>query len=164
MNNVLKVLTATSIIIFALEEPGIPQSSEEFISLTKEIEQLKEGQNSIQKELREIKSLLSNRTAGSEIEATDVVLNVNNAPFKGNVNAKLVIIEFSDYACLNLLATTTQKHPARKLRYLRHLAICFRKGLFRFPILVAYLPGPLTVFSPAGGLAFRRAVAREGTC
>lgn len=118
MKNLFKVITATSVLIFALEEPGITQSTEDFHLLTKEIEQLKDAQISIQKDLQEIKTLLRNRTAGSQIETTDLVLTVNNAPYKGGKDAKVVIIEFSDYACSYCARHVRQTFPQLEKDYL----------------------------------------------
>lgn len=82
-----------------LPQPGFTQSSEELKALRKEIETLKQGQSAIQKELQEIKSLLRGRTATPPPEPQNVVLSVKDDVFKGDKNAKLTLIEFSDYQC-----------------------------------------------------------------
>ena len=64
--------------------------------LKKDIEALKEGQNAIQKDLQEIKTLLQ-RPAGPPPPPQNVVLDLGKYPFKGERNAKLTLVEFSDY-------------------------------------------------------------------
>ena len=64
--------------------------------LKKDIEALKEGQKAIQKDLQEIKTLLQ-RPAGPPPPAQNVVLDLGKFPFKGERNAKVTLVEFSDY-------------------------------------------------------------------
>ncbi len=78
-------------------QPAFAQSSEELKALRKEIEELKEGQKAIQKELGAIKGLLRARQAPRRAAPTNVVLSVDGAPFKGDKSAKLTLIDFSDY-------------------------------------------------------------------
>jgi protein-disulfide isomerase len=79
--------------------PGFTQTSEELKALRKEIETLKQGQSAIQKDLQEIKSLLQSRAATPPPEPQNVVLNLKDDPFKGEKNAKVTLVEFSDYQC-----------------------------------------------------------------
>ncbi|MDA2934454.1 hypothetical protein MYX82_08930 [Acidobacteria bacterium AH-259-D05] len=73
-------------------------SSEEVKDLKGEIEALKEGQKAIQKELQEIKNLLRTRQSPAPTPAPlEVVLDINGNPFKGDRNAKLTLVEFTDY-------------------------------------------------------------------
>jgi protein-disulfide isomerase len=80
--------------------PGFAQQAGSDVK--KELEALKEGQVRLQKELQEIKTLLQARpavapgppAAGQPLNA---VLTVDGAPFKGNKNAKITLIDFTDY-------------------------------------------------------------------
>lgn len=76
-----------------------PRPGEEINSLQKQIDDLRETQQSIQKELKEIKGLLQGRIAPPNIPPPTVALRVGTNSFKGNENAKLVLMEFSDYQC-----------------------------------------------------------------
>jgi protein-disulfide isomerase len=83
-------------------------------ALGKEIEALKAGQSAIRKELQEIKSLLqaapqaqaptvtrtppAARTAAAP-ETVDMMVSVADAPIKGDANAKVTVVEFTDYQC-----------------------------------------------------------------
>lgn len=75
------------------------QPSEELKALQQDITALKEGQRVIQQELQEIKSLLRARQTPQSAETQNVVLNINDSPFRGDRSAKLTMIEFSDYQC-----------------------------------------------------------------
>ncbi len=80
-------------------QEALSQTTEELKSLRKELEEIKQGQSAIQKELQEIKSLLRGRVAAPPPEPQNVVFSVKDDPFKGEKNAKLTLIEFSDYQC-----------------------------------------------------------------
>ena len=70
---------------------------DEIKALRQEIEAVKAGQTAIQKELLEIKNLLKTRPAGQP--PREIVLDITGAPVKGPKDAKVVLIEFSDYQC-----------------------------------------------------------------
>ena len=81
-----------------LASPGVAQDSHE--DLKKEIEALKQGQRNIQKQLQDIKRLVSQgqrppKPAGPQVK--DVVFNLGNNEVKGDAGAKLTLIEFTDY-------------------------------------------------------------------
>ena len=76
--------------------PGHAQSSEDLKDLRKDVEALKEGQKAIQSDLQEIKSLLRARPSAAA-PSPEAVLSVDGAPFKGDKNAKLTLVEFTDY-------------------------------------------------------------------
>ena len=72
------------------------------LDLKKDIEALKAGQARIEKELQDLKGLLQARPAPSPGQpsagpAPTVVLSVDGAPFKGDKNAKLTLVDFTDY-------------------------------------------------------------------
>lgn len=71
------------------------QTSAEIDGMKKDISALKEGQQAIQKELAEIKTILKQKSAPAEFKET--VINVGKDPSKGDKKAKLALIEFSDY-------------------------------------------------------------------
>lgn len=73
---------------------------EELIKLLRlDIEKLRDRQITIEKEIEEIKRLLRQRLALPLSEAKDIVLSIADNPSKGDKNAKLTLIEFSDYQC-----------------------------------------------------------------
>ena len=68
--------------------------------LRKEIELLKQSQQQILKELKEIKEML--RSPQENVESDPAVdrLTVAGEPFKGSSSARVVIIEYSDFECV----------------------------------------------------------------
>lgn len=68
-------------------------------SLQLEINQLQDRQAAIQKEIEEIKKRLPGWSPPPIAEVKGVVLSVGDTPFKGDKDAKLTLIEFSDYQC-----------------------------------------------------------------
>lgn len=96
----MKKLTALAVFVFLIffcTQIPLAQTSEEFKSLKDEIKALKEGQSAIQKDLQEIKKLLALRPAAQPAEFKEAIINIDGAPFKADKNAKLALIEFSDY-------------------------------------------------------------------
>lgn len=73
-------------------------------SLQAQIEDLRRGQEQIQKELAELKALLMERSAKAEAPAAKmpppmVSLNVHGEPFRGSAAARVAILEYSDFDC-----------------------------------------------------------------
>ena len=81
--------------MFFQVQPGYSQSAEEFNALKDEVKALKEGQQSIQKDIQDLKAQLQAKPAPAEFKET--VVNVEGDPSKGSKDAKLALIEFSDY-------------------------------------------------------------------
>ncbi len=94
------VICQLSLLTLLYGTPGFAQetSSEGVNDLKEEIEALKEGQKAIQKELQEIKSLLRARQAPAPAPAPrEFLLDLGGSPFQGKENAKLTLVEFTDY-------------------------------------------------------------------
>ncbi len=94
---VLAVLTAVGISLWA--QAGLAQSANELETLRKDIEALKQGQSAIQKDLQEIKGLLRARPTATAPPAPpqEAVVNIDGAPFKGKKDAKVTLVDFTDY-------------------------------------------------------------------
>jgi protein-disulfide isomerase len=75
--------------------PALAQPSDDLKNLQKEVDALKAGQKSLQSDLQEIKNLLQRaRPAAPPQEA---VVSVDGALFKGDKNAKVTLVDFTDY-------------------------------------------------------------------
>jgi protein-disulfide isomerase len=85
---------------FLSAHAGLAQSSADVQALRKEVEALKDGQTAIRKLLQEVKDLLlRGAQATRPPEPQNVVLSVDGAPFMGSPDAKVTLLEFSDYQC-----------------------------------------------------------------
>lgn len=74
-------------------------TSEELKSLRKDVETIKESQAAIQKAIEEIKVLARARQGRQPLQPGEIVLSMDDDPVKGDRNARLVLVEFSDYQC-----------------------------------------------------------------
>ena len=77
------------------------QSAPDVRELGKQIDALKAGQQAIQKDLAEIKKLLENQRPSpsqpAPFKPQDV--SIKGAPFMGDADAMLTLVEFTDYQC-----------------------------------------------------------------
>jgi len=91
------VLVLGLALLFSVQ-PAFSQASEEYQTLKKEVDGLK-------KDIQDIKKLVETKLAAGpkpasappRAEVKDAIINIKGAPIKGDKNAKLVFIEFSDY-------------------------------------------------------------------
>ncbi len=83
--------------------------AEQLEALKKEIQELKAGQIAIQNDLQEIKRLLSSRQPAEP--AREAVVDLAGKPFKGPADARLVMVEFSDYQCPYCFRHVEQTSP-----------------------------------------------------
>jgi len=94
----LTVLAALVVLTLLYTPIVFAQTSEEMKALKEDVKGLKEGQTAIQKDLQEIKKLLQAKQAPpAPPEFKEAVLSIDGGHVKGDKNAKLVLIEFSDY-------------------------------------------------------------------
>jgi len=100
------VLLVLTILFLFHTQPGFTQTSDEIKAIKEDIKTLKEGQMKIQKDLQEIKDLVTkkrsqDRPQRKQVQARpefkEALVNVDGDPYKGDKNVKLAIIEFSDY-------------------------------------------------------------------
>ena len=99
-----KTLLPLALILMALvsSRPALSQTNADVESMKKDMQALKEGQQAIQKDIQEIKKLLASRPAAGAAaadQAVNAVLSVDGEPFKGEKNAKLTLVEFSEFQC-----------------------------------------------------------------
>jgi len=94
-STVLAVLTAVGIMVEA--RPSVAQSAADFEALKEEVEALKAGQVAIQRDLQEIKNLLKARQAAAAPAPAEAIISVEGAPFRGNKDARVTMVDFTDY-------------------------------------------------------------------
>ena len=95
----LVVSAALGVLVIFSSQLTFAQSSEELKALRDEIKALKEGQAAIQKDLQEIKNLLRTQQAQPQAPPAfkEAVVSIDAGHVKGDKDAKLVMIDFSEY-------------------------------------------------------------------
>ena len=96
MRRALTVLSGAIALLAVATLSAFAQPSDDLKSLQKDIEALKESQKAIQSDLREIKNLLTPR-ARPAAPPQEAVVNVDGAVIKGDKNAKVTLVDFTDY-------------------------------------------------------------------
>ncbi len=96
---IIAMMTIVALLTLFQVFPGFSQDTDELKALKEEIKALKESQNSIQKDLQEIKNLLRTRQAQPQAPPAfkEAVVSIDAGHIKGDKDAKLVMIEFSEY-------------------------------------------------------------------
>ena len=93
-----------AVLIFLFPQSGSgqrrQQNNGDLNKLREEVKSLKAGQEAMQKDLQEIKKLLEARlgTVPPPTPALEAI-SVGDNPFLGNKNARVVLLDFSDYQC-----------------------------------------------------------------
>ena len=96
----LKLLLILALTFVVTIQAASAEQTPSTAELRTDIDALKAGLAAIQQELQEIKTLLQARPAPPSPQAPQsVVLDIGNRPFKGRADAKLTMVEFSDYQC-----------------------------------------------------------------
>lgn len=85
-------------------------------SLQAQVDELRRGQEQIQKDLAELKALLQERAAKAETPTArmpppTVSLNVYGEPFKGSPLARVAILEYSDFDCTYCATYAKEIYP-----------------------------------------------------
>jgi protein-disulfide isomerase len=87
--------------LFAVS-PLAAQTPSDTEALKQEIQSLKAGQQQIQKDIEEIKKILQaarTQPTAAPDKAVNAIVNIAGEPVKGNKDARLTLIEFSEYQC-----------------------------------------------------------------
>ena len=96
MKKITLLISAIALAVVA-GQTGFAQRKTDLKKLEDQVESLQKVQAEMQKELKEIKSLLQALQQSVAPKPQEITLNVEGLPFKGDKNAKLTIVEFSDY-------------------------------------------------------------------
>jgi protein-disulfide isomerase len=90
--------------VLPAQDSSHPHGEPSLAGIQRQIDELRSGQELILKELKEIKMLLSQRPGRTDVLARPefpkvVSLNVHGEPFRGEDQAKVAVIEYSDFDC-----------------------------------------------------------------
>jgi protein-disulfide isomerase len=95
-------VSSAALLLFAWA-PWAHAQSQSLEALAKEVEVLKQGQAGILKEIQEIKALIVGARQAAQQREQGVpqgtLVSLADAPFKGGKEARVTIVEFSDYQC-----------------------------------------------------------------
>jgi len=105
------------------QENKEPAGQKAASSIQQQIDDLKEGQQRMLKELAEIKKLLqdrTNRVDGAKPAMPNAIsLNVHGEPFKGGNGARVAIVEYSDFDCSFCAKYATEIYPLIDENYIK---------------------------------------------
>jgi protein-disulfide isomerase len=87
--------------------------------MRRDIDELKKGQEAIQRTLEEIKTLLRQNPPARPAQAVpDVTIDLAGQPIEGSAEAKLVVVEVSDYECPYCARHTRETYPLLERDYI----------------------------------------------
>ena len=109
--------------------------------ISKEIEELKQGQQAIQKKLQDIESLLEKIATQPPMRPVppsgpvikDTELEIGSNPVKGGADAGLILVEFTDYECPFCGRYVRETFPQIQKEYID-------KGLIQYAVIDLPLP------------------------
>jgi protein-disulfide isomerase len=95
------VALAASVLMTGLVPSAHAQTAAEMEQLQKDVASIKQGQDALRKDVEEIKKLLQARPAPAApaAQTIDAVLEIGGQPMMGSPDAKVTLIEFTDYQC-----------------------------------------------------------------
>lgn len=115
---------------------ALPQSTEEYRSLRRDMDAIRDSQKLIQNDIEAIKKLLE-RGAQAPAPAQgqafkEAMLSIDGSPVLGDKDAKVTIVEFSDYQCPFCARNHKQTFPQLLTEYIKTGKV---KYIFRdFPL------------------------------
>ena len=88
-------------------------------SLRRDMDELIKGQIQLQKQVRELKNLLQPNQACAQAPKQNIVVDIAGAPSRGQANAPLTVIEFSDFQCPLSGRYTNETFPRIEQEYIK---------------------------------------------
>ena len=95
---IVKSLVIAGALIGFSASIALGQGADDLAALRRDINALKEGQAAVLRELQQIRSLLSQSPAAARPAAPqEAVVSLREGPSKGSKDAKVTLVEFTDY-------------------------------------------------------------------
>ena len=98
MKKLLRSLPGSILLILFSAHIIFAQGGDRLEALQKEVEDLKQRQLAVEKDLQEIKALLRRMTSPAR-DVDNLVFDLAGHPARGAAGARLVLVEFSDFEC-----------------------------------------------------------------
>jgi len=100
MNTGIKIIIATCLCLYSFSAWSA-STKQEIDELQEAVAGLKQGQEAMQKDLAEIKKLVQEGAPAAPAKAAfrEQGVSIGASPYKGEANATVTLIEFSDYQC-----------------------------------------------------------------
>ena len=95
IKNSLALFLAVGLLLFG-SQIAVTQSQSDLEAIRKELEGIKKNQENLQRELETLKKAMRGRRR-APAGFKPVVIDVGSNPYKGDLNAKLTLIDFSDF-------------------------------------------------------------------
>jgi protein-disulfide isomerase len=98
MGRVVGIAVGAALLV-AMAAPPSPAQSSDITKLQADVTTLRKDLDTVQRELQEIKSLLRERAGAPSNEFRSMVLGLGDGPVKGASDARVTLVEFTDYQC-----------------------------------------------------------------
>ena len=98
-------------------QPAVAQEPSN-AELKKQIQALSDSMKAMQSDLQEIKALLQRGAAPPAAPPQNVTLDLGSNPFKGQKNAPLTLVEFTDYQCPFCSRHVRETYPQLEKEYI----------------------------------------------
>lgn len=115
----LILIFVTNLLGVIMSQVGFAHQIEEGNNFHQELKELRDQQETMQRELQKIMALLKGRVIRTVPIPKNLHLGMSQEPFKGNAEATVTLIEFTDYQCPFCRKYATQTLPDVEREYLK---------------------------------------------
>jgi protein-disulfide isomerase len=126
------LLAVTAILSMSITSACTAQSGSDVGDLEAEVEALKEEVATLRKELDEVLALAPIQSLIQENRPINITMSVEEVPTIGANDAKVTVVEFSDFQCPYCGRHVTQTYPALKQQYIDSGQLKY--AFFDFPL------------------------------